>query len=84
MAAEPYAIRNLAALSAARGRMQGFIVFEYHDRYPEARAWLRTQLRAGRLQQKLHIVEALDQAPNALGMLFRGENTGKLVVRVTP
>jgi len=36
------------------------------------------------LQQKLHIVEALDQAPNALGMLFRGENTGKLVVRVTP
>ena len=84
VAAEPYAIRNLAALSAARVRMQGFIVFEYHDRYPEARAWLRTQLRAGRLQQKLHIVEALDQAPNALGMLFRGENTGKLVVRVTP
>jgi len=82
VAAEPYAIRNLGCLSAARGRMQGFIVFEYHDHYPEARAWLRTQLRAGRLQQKLHIVEGLDQAPNALGMLFRGENTGKLVVRV--
>jgi NADPH-dependent curcumin reductase CurA len=82
VAAEPYAIRNLGALSAARGRMQGFIVFEYHDRYPEARAWLRAQLRAGRLQQKLHVVDGLEQAPHALGMLFRGENTGKLVVRV--
>jgi NADPH-dependent curcumin reductase CurA len=82
VAAEPYAIRNLAALSAARGRMQGFIVFEYHDRYPEARAWLAAHLRAGRLHQRLHVVDGLDQAPHALGMLFRGENTGKLVVRV--
>jgi hypothetical protein len=57
-------------------------VFEYHDRYPEARAWLTAQLRAGRLQQKLHVVDGLDQAPNALGMLFRGGNIGKLVVRV--
>lgn len=83
VAPEPHAIRNLGALSAARGRMQGFIVFEYHDRYPEARAWLRAQLRAGRLQQKLHALDGLEQAPHALGMLFRGENTGKLVVRVT-
>jgi hypothetical protein len=82
VAAEPYAIRNLGLLSSARGRMGGFIVFEYHDRYPEARAWLVAQLRAGRLQQKLHVVDGLDQAPDALGMLFRGENTGKLVVQV--
>jgi hypothetical protein len=82
VAAEPYAIRNLGLLSSARGRMQGFIVFEYHDRYPEARAWLAAQLRTRRLQQKLHVVDGLDEAPRALGMLFRGENTGKLVVRV--
>jgi NADPH-dependent curcumin reductase CurA len=82
IAAEPYAIRNLGKFSAARGRMQGYIVFEYHDRYPEARAWLGAQLRAGRLRQKLHVVNGLDAAPNALGMLFRGENTGKLVVKL--
>lgn len=81
-AAEPYGVRNLGKLAAARGRMQGFLVFNYHDRYEEARAWLATRLREGRLKQKLHILEGLAQAPVGLGMLFRGENTGKLVVRV--
>lgn len=83
VATEPYAIRNLNMLSGRRGRMGGFIVFDYHDRYEEARAWLGYHLRAGRLRQRLHIVDGLDRAPEALGMLFRGGNTGKLVVRVT-
>ena len=79
-AAQP--IHNLGKLMAARGRMEGFIVFAYADRYHEARSWLAAQLRAGRLQQRLHVLEGLSQAPTGLGMLFRGENTGKLVVRV--
>src|SRR4029077_19396257 len=35
-----YGIQNLGLLLARRGRMQGFQVFRYHDRYEEARAWL--------------------------------------------
>ncbi|MES2564028.1 MAG: NADP-dependent oxidoreductase [Pseudomonadota bacterium] len=82
LSSEPYGVRNLNRLAAARGRMQGFLVFNYHDRYGEARTWLAAQLRAGHLRQKLHVLEGLAQAPIGLGMLFRGENTGKLVVRV--
>jgi NADPH-dependent curcumin reductase CurA len=78
----PHAIRNLGRLGSAHGRMQGFLVFEYHDRYDEARTWLAARLREGRLSQRLHVLDGLDQAPIGLGMLFRGENTGKLVVRV--
>lgn len=81
-AAEPYAFRNLHHLGTMHGRMQGFLVFDYHARYEEARRWLAAQLRAGRLRQRLHVLDGLDQAPVGLGMLFRGENTGKLVVRV--
>lgn len=81
-AAEPYGVRNLGRLSAARGRMQSFLVFDYHARYAEARAWLAARLREGRLTQKLHVLDGLAQAPAGLGMLLRGENTGKLVVRV--
>ncbi len=81
-AAEPYGIRNLGMMGGRRMRMGSFIVFDYNPRYPEARAWLSAQIRAGRLRQKLHIEDGLDRAPHALGMLFRGENTGKLVVRV--
>jgi hypothetical protein len=81
-AAEPYGVRNLHRLAAVHGRMQGFLVFNYRARYDEARAWLAARLREGRLRQKLHVLEGLDQAPIGLGMLFRSENTGKLVVRL--
>jgi NADPH-dependent curcumin reductase len=81
VAAEPYGIRNLGRLGGKRITMRNFLVFDYHDRYREARAWLSAQMRGGRLQQKLHIVDGLENAPTALGMLFRGENTGKLVIK---
>jgi len=83
-AAEPYAVRNLSRLGAVHGRMQGFLVFDYRERYDEARAWLAARLRDGSLRQKLQVLEGLAQAPVGLGMLFRGENMGKLVVRVAP
>ena len=82
VAAEPYGVRNLGRLQSAHGRMQGFLVFNYRSRYDEARDWLAARLREGKLRQKLHVLEGLEQAPRGLGMLFRGENTGKLVVRV--
>jgi NADPH-dependent curcumin reductase CurA len=81
-APEPYAVRNLNRLAQVHGRMQGFLVFDYHDRYEEARTWLAARRREGSVQQKLHVLEGLDRAPIGLGMLFRGENMGKLVVRV--
>ena len=79
----PYGIRNLGQLLSRRARTQGFQVFRYHDRYEEARAWLAARHREGRLHQRLHILDGLHRAPAALGMLFRGENTGKLVVQVS-
>lgn len=81
-AAERHALRNIDRLAAARGRMQGFLVFTYNARYEEARAWLSARIRDGGLRQRLHVLAGLEQATHALGMLFRGENSGKLVVRV--
>jgi len=81
-ATEPYSVRNLNRFAAVHGRMQGFLVFNYRERYDEARAWLAARRREGRLNQKLHVLQGLAQAPIGLGMLFRGENTGKLVVRL--
>jgi NADPH-dependent curcumin reductase len=78
----PYGIRNLGQLLTRRARMQGFQVFGYHGRYEEARGWLAARHQGGQLHQRLHILEGLHHAPQALGMLFRGENNGKLVVRI--
>jgi NADPH-dependent curcumin reductase len=81
-ASASYGVCNLGMILTRRARVQGFQVFRYHDRYEEARAWLAARHQEGTLQQRLHVLEGLDQAPAALGMLFRGENTGKLVVQV--
>ena len=80
--AELYGVRNLGNLIGKRGTIQGFVVFDYAQRYAEARRWLAAQRDAGRLRQKCHVIDDLSRAPEGLGMLFRGENTGKLVVRV--
>jgi NADPH-dependent curcumin reductase CurA len=81
-ATEPYGVKNLGMMGGRGMRMGTFIVFDYNSRYPEARAWLSAQIKAGRLMQKLHVEDGLDRAPHALRMLFTGENTGKLVVKV--
>jgi hypothetical protein len=79
---ELYGVRNLGLLIGKRARIQGFGVFEFADRYPEARTWLAAQAKSGCLRQRVHVIDGLEQAPVGLGMLFRGENQGKLVVRV--
>jgi len=81
--AEFYGVRNLGELIGKRAHLQGFVVFDYANRYPEAHHWLATQNKAGRLHQRMHVLEDLGRAPEGLGMLFRGENLGKLAVQVS-
>jgi NADPH-dependent curcumin reductase CurA len=73
---------NYLALLVDRARMQGFLVFDYAERYPQAIADMAGWLRAGRLRTREDIVEGLAAFPDALPRLFRGENLGKLMLRV--
>jgi NADPH:quinone reductase len=62
--------------------MKGFIVSDYAARFPEAATELVSWLKAGKLQYEEHIVEGFDQLPQAFFGLFKGENTGKQLVKV--
>jgi NADPH-dependent curcumin reductase len=62
--------------------MEGIVVFDYADRYPQAIAELAGHLRAGRIKSREDVVEGLANFPAALLKLFRGENFGKLVLKV--
>ncbi|HEV2308968.1 MAG TPA: NADP-dependent oxidoreductase, partial [Acidimicrobiia bacterium] len=75
---DPTPIRNYMNLVVARARIEGFLVFDFHDRYPEAALQLATWVAEGRIKWRDHIVDGLDAAPRALNMLFTGENIGKL------
>ena len=69
-------------LLVARARMQGFVIFDHRDRYEPAVADLAAWVREGSLAFREHVLEGLDAAPAAIAMLYRGENRGKLLIRV--
>jgi NADPH-dependent curcumin reductase CurA len=75
--------KNYMSLLVNRARMEGFVIFDYTDRFPQAIAELAGYIRDGRLKSKEDIVEGgVAVFPQTLNKLFAGENFGKLVLRV--
>jgi NADPH-dependent curcumin reductase CurA len=71
------------SLIVNRASMQGFVVFDYSSRYGEALQEMAGWLADGTLRSKETVVDGGVRAfPQALLRLFRGENTGKLVLQV--
>jgi NADPH-dependent curcumin reductase CurA len=73
---------NYANLIIKRGRMEGFLILDYFDRLDEGRAAVAGWLGEGKIKSSEHIVEGLENAPDALNLLFTGGNTGKVIVQV--
>lgn len=77
--------KNYTMIIAMRIRMEGFIVFDYAERYSEARQELGQWLAEGKIQRKETIVKGgLGAAEEALLGLYKGTNTGKMLVEVKP
>jgi hypothetical protein len=62
--------------------IQGFIVNEYQDRFPEGIQQLTTWVKEGKLHFKETIVKGFDKLPVAFLGLFSGQNVGKMLVEV--
>jgi NADPH-dependent curcumin reductase CurA len=73
---------NYLSLLVNRGRMEGMVVFDYADRYGQAGREMAGWMAAGKLKSREHIVEGLQTFPETLLKLFKGENVGKLVLKV--
>jgi hypothetical protein len=73
---------NYVNLIPKRGRMEGFIILDYAERFAEAQGAIFGWLLEGKIKHFEEIVEGLEKAPDALNMLFTGQNTGKVVVRL--
>ena len=72
---------NYMQLLVARASMTGFVIFDYVDRYAEGVAQLAKWLHSGQLRSREHVVGGdVGDFPEALLTLFRGENSGKLVL----
>jgi NADPH-dependent curcumin reductase CurA len=69
-------------LLVKRVRMQGFLIFDYAQRFPEALRELETWVRSGQIRYREDILEGLERAPDSIAGLYRGENLGKRLIRI--
>ena len=80
--AEPASFRFIMRVIAMRIRMQGFIYTDYMGRlgefYPEMGGWIAS----GKVKSRDTIVDGLDNTFDAFLGLFRGDNIGKMLVRL--
>ena len=79
----PAAPRNLAGAIGKELSLRGFIVGNHFDRIPEFGAEMGTWLREGLIAWQETVVDGIENAPAAFLGLLRGENTGKMVIRLT-
>ena len=73
---------NYLSLLVNRARMEGIVVFDNIKEYPTAMKDIASWIQSGELKVKDHIVEGIETFPDTLMMLFKGENFGKLVLKV--
>ena len=66
-----------------RARMSGLLIFDYAHRYEEAVARLADWVRAGKLRYREEISDGIEHCPGAIAELYRGENLGKKLIRLT-
>ena len=71
-------------LLVKRARMQGFLVFDYAQRFPEALQELEGWVRAGQVHFREDILDGMEEAPGSIAGLYRGENLGKRLIRIAP
>ena len=71
-------------LLVKRARMQGFLIFDYAQRHPEALRELESWVRDGQIRYREDILDGIEQAPGSIAGLYRGENLGKRLIRIAP
>ncbi len=65
-----------------RVRMEGFLVFDYADRYEEARTEMTKWIERGELVPRVTEFHGLESAPRAFMHLLNGDTIGTTIVRV--
>jgi NADPH-dependent curcumin reductase CurA len=74
---------NLGPVLVNRVTIRGFIVSDHADRLPAFLAECARWVREGRLKYREDVVAGIDSAPAAFIGLLRGQNLGKMLVKVS-
>lgn len=73
---------NYLFLILKSARMEGFLLFNYAHKFPQAIADIGQWVKEGKLKVHETLSEGLENAPLALQGLFTGKNKGKTILKV--
>ncbi|MBI4987649.1 MAG: NADP-dependent oxidoreductase [Rhodocyclales bacterium] len=79
---EPYPMKNIGSVLINRIKMQGFIVSEHMERWPQALQELGQGVASGRIKYRETVAQGLENAPKAFIGLLKGANLGKQLVKL--
>ncbi|MGI9278666.1 MAG: NADP-dependent oxidoreductase [Endozoicomonas sp.] len=74
---------NLSQLIVKKLKMQGFIVSDHWEHYPDFVQQMSQWIQEGKVSWKETVFEGIEQAPDAFLGLFSGVNTGKMLVKLS-
>lgn len=74
--------KNLARLIATRGRIEGFLVGDHYDLQPQFVREVAPWVASGELKYRETVVEGIENNLEAFLGVLRGDNTGKMIVKL--
>ena len=81
-AKEPMSFRFIPRIIAARIQLKGFIIFDYFPRMSEFFGEMAPWVANGTVKSRQTVVDGLENMPDAFLGLFKGENVGKMLVKL--
>ncbi len=81
-ALEPYGLKHIGSVLINRIKLQGFIVSDHLQRWPEALGNIAQWIQAGKIKYRESIAQGIEHAPEAFIGLLAGNNFGKQLVKL--
>jgi NADPH-dependent curcumin reductase CurA len=79
---QPLPLQNPALILINRVKIEGFIVSEHMEVWPEALKELGTLVATGKLRPRESVAQGLAAAPEAFLGMLKGKNFGKQLVKL--
>ncbi len=74
--------RFLWSVLIHQARIEGFLVYRFHDRFAEGLGELRRWVREGKIRYREQVADGIENAPRAFIGMLQGENLGKQLVKL--
>jgi NADPH-dependent curcumin reductase CurA len=73
----------LVSLLVKQARAEGFLVFQFANRYAEGLKQMAEWIKQGKLKYREDIAHGIENAPSAFIAMLKGQNTGKQLVKIS-